>query len=95
MKVLTKCVDIENERFVLIKDQCEVKGKMIHYIGTIPYTELDSKGCMKRPLNGFEMCIGDTIPEALERRMDEIKTRNMNETQLIQYFQSKLSRDCQ
>ena len=94
MKVLTKCVSMENENFVLIEDECEVKGKKIHYFGTIPYTELNEKGCMKRALNGFEMCMGYTIPEALERRQDEILTRGLNMDQLVEYYGRKMSRDC-
>lgn len=65
MKVVTKSVIIENEEFVLIKDTDTNYGE---YYGTIPYTELDEEGKMKRELNGFEICVEHTIAEALERR---------------------------
>lgn len=69
MKVVTKSVVIENEEFVLIKDTDKNYGE---YYGTIPYTELDEEGKMKRELNGFEICVEHTIAEALERRKSSI-----------------------
>lgn len=77
MKVVTKSVMIENEEFVLIKDTDKNYGE---YYGTIPYTELDEDGKMKRALNGFEICVERTIAEALERRKtDIIRNRKINE----------------
>jgi hypothetical protein len=77
MKVVTKSVMIENEEFVLIKDTDANYGE---YYGTIPYTELDEEGKMKRELNGFEICIEHTIGKALERRkMDIIRNRKIKE----------------
>ena len=70
MKVVTRSVIIENEEFVLIKDTDKNYGE---YYGTIPYTELDEEGKMKRALNGFEICVEHTIAEALERRKTKIK----------------------
>ena len=84
LKVLTKCVDIENERFVLVEITRNDDGHK--FIGTIPYSELDEKGCMKRQLNGFEMRLSDSIPNALQGRIDEIKTRGMKPEQLLNYF---------
>lgn len=70
MKVITKCVEIENEKFYLISDFDKDGNK---YYGTIPYTEVEN-GRMKRALNGFEIAIAKTIGEALERRENDIKT---------------------
>lgn len=65
MKVLTKRVNFEGQEFVLIKDT--QNGKTFY--GTIPYTELDSEGRMKRTLNGIQMRISFENPaEALNNR---------------------------
>ena len=53
MKVIVKKVVIENEEFVLIKDN-SANGV---YYGTIPYSELDENGKLKRQLNGYDMAI--------------------------------------
>ena len=56
MEVLTKCVDFENEKFVLFKDKkagLPEYYKNGEYYGTIPYTELDENGKLKRRLNGL------------------------------------------
>lgn len=53
MKVIVKKVVVENEYFVLIKDN-SANGE---YYGTIPYSELDENGKMKRELNGNDMAI--------------------------------------
>lgn len=68
MKVITKCVEIENEKFYLISD-FDKEGKK--YYGTIPYSEVEN-GKMKRALNGFEIAVAETIGEALERRQHQI-----------------------
>lgn len=71
MKVLTKNVNLMGEEFVLISDKT-ADGKT--YFATIPYSELDSEGRMKRALNGFEMCLSfNTVAEALENRTNQIK----------------------
>ena len=69
MKVVTKCVTIENEKFYLIKDKAPDGAT---YYGTIPYNEVEN-GVLKRVLNGFDMSIGATIGEALARREKDIK----------------------
>jgi hypothetical protein len=70
MKVLTKVVIIENEEFALITDEYEGKK----YYGTIPYSETDENGRLKRVLNGFDMCISfESIEDALEERTNRIK----------------------
>lgn len=69
MKIVTKSVVIENEEFVLISDTDKTYGD---FYGTIPYTELDDEGKMKRELNGLEMCVGRTIANALQRRTEYI-----------------------
>ena len=69
MKVITNKAVIENKEFVLIEDT--QNGK--HFFGTIPYEEIDEHGSMKRTLNGFQMCIGDTIGDAIGTRSRAIK----------------------
>ena len=53
MEVVVKKVFIENEEFVLIKDNF-TNGA---YYGTIPYKELDEHGNLKRVLNGYDMAV--------------------------------------
>ena len=60
MKVITKLVIIENEKFALVYLEDHKK------YGTISYNELNEKGRMKRALNGFEMSCENTIKECLE-----------------------------
>lgn len=79
MKVVTRSVIIENEEFALIKDTDENYGE---YYGTIPYTELNAEGKMKRALNGFEICVEHTIGEALERR----KTKILRDRKIKEYL---------
>lgn len=87
LKVLTKLVDIAEERFVLVEvTRTDINKK---FFGTISYNELDSKGCMKRELNGFDMCLADTIGEALDFRQNEIAVRGMSQEQMIEYFRSR------
>ena len=88
LKVITKKVIIEDEEFVLVELTRTDDGN--RFFGTIPYSELDEKGCMKRELNGFEMCINETIARAIDMRHDVIKTRGMNEAQLINYYMNKM-----
>ena len=90
LKVLTKNVSIHDEHFVLVKITRIDNG--MEFIGTIPYSELDEKGCMKRELNGFEMCLADSIPHALTLREDEIETRGMTPEEMAAHFIAKLSR---
>lgn len=90
LKVLTKCVNIRNEEFVMVEiTRTDINKK---FIGTIPYSELDEHGCMKRELNGFEMCLAEDIPHALIMREDAIAIRNMNEQEMLAYFKAKLAK---
>lgn len=79
MKVVTKCVNIMGEDFLLFRDNAP-DGR--EYVGTIPYTDIDSDGRMKRKLNGFHMCIefvndynsiGEAITEAIKLREFSVK----------------------
>ena len=82
MEVITKCVVIENEKFVLIRDkkeglpECYKNGE---YYGTIPYAELDEHGKLKRQLNGFEIGIEASASEALRYRMLQIRLKKFDE----------------
>ena len=70
MKVISKCLVVEDEKFVLIEDKCV----NLEYYGTIPYSELDEAGRMKRGLNGFEMCVSfDGIASAIKQREIRVK----------------------
>lgn len=88
LKVLTKLVSIHDEHYVLVEITRNEDGEK--FIGTIPYTELDKRGCMKRELNGFEMQLADSIPNALEARRWEIETRGMTLEQRVQYFKEAI-----
>ena len=90
LKVITKCVSLENENFVLVQITRIDDGKK--FLGTIPYTELNEKGCMKRGLNGFEMCIvqSNNIKDAIQQRLDEIRTRGMSIQEMSSYFLKKV-----
>lgn len=78
MKILTKCVDFENEKFVLFKDKkagLPEYYKNGEYYGTIPYTELDESGKLKRQLNGFEIGIENSAEAALRYRWTQIQLK--------------------
>ena len=82
MEVVTKCVVIENEKFVLIKDKkagLPEYYKNGEYYGTIPYAELDEHGKLKRQLNGFEIGIESSAGEALRYRMLQIRLKKFDE----------------
>jgi len=86
MKVLTKCVNIDGEEFVLIENTQNDK----HFYGTIPYTELDEHGRMKRGLDGFEMVISFvSAADALEQRKRRIKQQKL----MAEYIRAGLDRD--
>ena len=73
MKVVTRMVEIEGQKFVLIKDKNDLYNSPTkEYYGTIPYDELNEEGRMKRALNGFEMCIESTIAGAIQDRTNRI-----------------------
>lgn len=86
IKVLTEYVLIEDEEFALITNEHEGRK----FYGTIPYSELEG-GKMKRPLNGFEMCISfEGIPQAIERRekhilIERFKKEGHTEEELLNY----------
>lgn len=88
-KVKTKCVDIEGRSFVLVEYTLDDNSIMY---GTIPYTEIDEQGRVKRKLNGLEVCLAHTIPSALDIRADIIKCEGMTPEQVIEYFKRKLER---
>ena len=69
MKVITRCVVIEGQEFVLIKD--EQNGRK--YWGTIPYSVLDENGRMTRAMNGLEMKVSFlSAQDAYNQRRDDI-----------------------
>jgi len=70
-KVITREVIIEGKRFVLISDIHPINKST--YYGTISYDDIDENGILKRRLDGFDMCIGESIDEAISNREDEIK----------------------
>lgn len=89
MEVITKCLVIENEKFVLCKMKHEIRTVYV----TIPYTEIDEQGKIKRVLNGFEMCVGDDIKQAVKLRKHSIlikrfvkKNPNHTEKDLINFI---------
>ena len=46
-----------------------------HQYGTVPYSEVDENGCLKRVLNGFEMCCAASPEKAIEQREDVLLAR--------------------
>ena len=89
LKVLTKRVNIGEESFVLVELTRIDDGNKLY--GTISYNELDERGCMKRELNGLEMCCSSDISHALTMREDEIATRGMSINEMAAYFKNKVS----
>jgi hypothetical protein len=86
-EIITRYVSIEGRAFALVK--CVDTENCVRY-GTIPYTEFDENGALKRKLNGFEMCLAYSIPSALEMRADVIKCEGMTEEQILAYFKKKI-----
>lgn len=84
MKVLCRDVIFEDQHFVLVREYHEGRP----YWGTIPFSELDCDGRMKRELNGVQMRIsfesaGDAlnnrrIDVALGRLLDGFKAQGMD-----------------
>lgn len=86
MKVITRCVNIENEEFVLISDVHNGQK----YYGTIPYTELTEDGRMKRTMNGAEMAISfENASKALENR----KRRVIQDRLIDKYIAEGMSKN--
>ena len=91
MKILSRNAIIEHQKFILITDTDFNKT----WYGTIPYTELEEEGKMKRELNGIQMCITTEGPmEALEERRKDIlitaykKKNNPTLEELCDYIMS-------
>lgn len=72
MKTIIEKLTLEGERFVLIR---EPKWGEDHQYGTIPYSEIDEEGRLKRVLNGFGMCCAATVEKAIESREDILLAR--------------------
>lgn len=72
MKTIIKKLTLVGERFALVQ---ETKWGKDHQYGTIPYSEIDENGNLKRELNGFEMCVAATSKEAIESRRDSLLVR--------------------
>ena len=72
MKTVVKKVIIEGMDFAIVK---EPAWGETHQYGTVPYSEVDENGRLKRVLNGFEMCVAATPKEAIERREDVLLAR--------------------
>lgn len=72
MKTIIKKLTLVGERFALVQNPGWGKG---HQYGTIPYSEIDENGNLKRELNGFEMCVAATSKEAIESREDVLLAR--------------------
>lgn len=67
MKTVVKKVVIEGMDFALVR---EPEWGADHQYGTVPYSEVDEDGRLKRVLNRFEMYVAATPEEAIERRED-------------------------
>lgn len=72
MKTIVKKVTIEGMDFALVR---EPEWGADHQYGTVPYSEVDEDGRLKRVLNGFEMCVAATIEKAIELREDVLLAR--------------------
>lgn len=72
MKTVVKKVTIEGMDFALVQ---EPEWGADHQYGTVPYSEVDENGRLKRELNGFEMCVAATPEEAIEQREDVLLAR--------------------
>ena len=72
MKTVIKKVIIEGMDFALVH---EPEWGADHQYGTVPYSEVDEEGRLKRVLNGFEMCVAATPEKAIESREDVLLAR--------------------
>ena len=79
LKVVCKHLFVEDEEFVVIKDENGLYNNNQEnnhvYYGTIPMVDIDENGNLKRRLNGAEMVIEDSISKAIESRKRHIKAR--------------------
>lgn len=79
MKIVTKRVLIENEKFVLISfdarldEEKEWYGDRIYAL--VNYEHLDANGCLNKPLTGGEMSFSGSPAESIERKHNDIKAR--------------------
>ena len=67
MKTIIKKLTLVGERFALVQ---ETKWGKDHQYGTIPYSEIDERGNLRRELNGFEMGVAATSQKAIASRRD-------------------------
>lgn len=72
MKTVVKKIVIEGMDFALVR---EPEWGADHQYGTVPYSEVDEDGRLKRTLNGFQMCCAATIEKAIELREDVLLAR--------------------
>ena len=72
MKTIIKKLTLMGESFALVR---EPEWGADHQYGTVPYSEVDENGRLKRVLNGFEMCVAATPEEGIERREDVLLAR--------------------
>ena len=72
METINKKVTIEGMDFAIVK---EPAWGETHQYGTIPYSEVDENGRIKRALNGFEMCCAASPEKAIEQREDVLLAR--------------------
>lgn len=94
MKVITKIVSIEDKKFVLIQTTREdfkekVNDEIIGQFGTIDYDWLDANGRLIRPISLIEMSIATTISQAIENRVDAIKTKGLSIEDMAEYYKNK------
>ena len=79
LKVVCKHLFVEDEEFVIIKDENGLYNNHQEnnhvYYGTIPMVDIDENGYLKRRLNGAEMAIEDSISKAIKTRKRRIKAR--------------------
>lgn len=86
MTIVTKELIIEGESFVLVREP--EWGKQQY--GTIPYSEIGDDGKLKRVLNGLQMCVADSVVNAIECRTDIILTRRWAEAHPDATYDEKL-----
>lgn len=72
METVTKKVVIEGMDFALVREPAWGED---HQYGTVPYSEVDESGRLKRVLNGFEMCCAASPEKAIEQREDVLLAR--------------------
>ena len=88
MRVLTKCLQIQDKNFYLITDKSNVDGRV--YYGTIPYTDVDENGKLKRVLCGFDMCISfKDINDAIKSRTDRINVDRLADRYELMGYERK------